>query len=171
MKHFLLFVICFSYLSVGFSQSKSSIDFVIRNFGINVDGHFNTFNIETDFNAKGELIGVKSKIKVASIETGIESRDEHLLNADYFDDENHEYIILKSKTISKKSDTVYELVSNITIKGKTKEKRIKVNCNKINSQYKITANFEINRRDFNVGGGSLVMSNTVKIDVNYYHNL
>lgn len=171
MKHFLLFVICFCCFSVSFSQNKSSIKFEIRNFGINVDGYFNTFNIVTDFNTKGELIGVKSKIKVASIETGIESRDEHLLNTDYFDAENHEYIILESKTINKKSDTVYDVVSNLTIKGKTKEIRIKVNCDKINNQYKITSNFDLNRRDFNVGGGSLVMSNTVKIKVLHYQNL
>tara|TARA_R110000868_G_scaffold376896_3_gene642134 strand:+ start:272 stop:787 length:516 start_codon:yes stop_codon:yes gene_type:complete len=171
MKRFLLFVIYFCCLSTGFSQSKSSIDFVIRNFGINVDGHFNTFNIETDFNNKGEIIDIKGEIKVASIKTGIESRDEHLLKADYFDAENYEYIILESKTINKKSDTIYEVVSNLTIKGKTKEISIKVNCDNMNNQYKITSNFELNRRDFNVGGGSLIMSNTVKINVIYYHNL
>ncbi len=171
MKHILLFVICFCCLSVGFSQSKSSINFEIRNFGINVDGHFNTFNIETDFNTKQELIGIKAEIGVASIETGIESRDEHLLKADYFDAENNEYIILKSKTINKKSDTTYEVISNLTIKGKTKEIRIKVNYDKMNNPYKITSNFELNRRDFGVGGGSLVMSNTVNINVIYHHNL
>ena len=96
MKRFLLFVIYFCCLSTGFSQSKSSIDFVIRNFGINVDGHFNTFNIETDFNNKGEIIDIKGEIKVASIKTGIESRDEHLLKADYFDAENYEYITIYS---------------------------------------------------------------------------
>ena len=89
MKRFLFFVICFCCLSLSFSQNKSSIDFVIRNVGIAVDGHFNTFNIETDFDNKGELLNIKGEIKVASIETGIESRDNHILKADYFDIENH----------------------------------------------------------------------------------
>ena len=64
MKRFLFFVICFCCLSLSFSQNKSSIDFVIRNVGIAVDGHFNTFNIETDFDNKGELLNIKGEIQV-----------------------------------------------------------------------------------------------------------
>lgn len=171
MKRFLLFVICFCSLSLGFSQNKSSIQFVIRNVGIGVDGHFNTFNIETDFDNKGDLLNIKGDIKVASIETGMKSRDKHLLKANYFDVENYESITLVSKAINTKSDGVFTLIADLTIKGITKEISITVNRDKINKQYIISSSFEINRRNFDVGGRSIVMSNTVKINVVHYHNL
>ncbi|MDB4402511.1 YceI family protein [Algibacter sp.] len=171
MKRFLFFVICFCCLSLSFSQNKSSIDFVIRNVGIAVDGHFNTFNIETDFDNKGELLNIKGEIKVASIETGIESRDNHILKADYFDIENHENITWISKAINTIDDGVFTMIADLTIKGKTKEISITVNRDKINNKYKITSSFKINRRNFDVGGRSIVMSNTVKINVVHYHNL
>jgi len=171
MKRFLFFVICFCCLSLSFSQNKSSIDFVIRNVGIAVDGHFNTFNIETDFDNKGELLNIKGEIKVASIETGIESRDNHILKADYFDIENYENITWVSKAINIIDDVVFTMIADLTIKGKTKEISITVNRDKISNQYKITSSFKINRRDFDVGGRSIVMSNTVKINVVHYHNL
>jgi polyisoprenoid-binding protein YceI len=171
MKRFLFFVICFCCLSLSFSQNKSSIDFVIRNVGIAVDGHFNTFNIETDFDNKGELLNIKGEIKVASIETGIESRDNHILKADYFDIENYENITWVSKAINTIDDGVFTMIADLTIKGKTKEISITVNRDKISNQYKITSSFKINRRNFDVGGRSIVMSNTVKINVVHYHNL
>jgi len=171
VKRFLLFVIFCSCLSVGFSQNKSSIEFVIRNVGIGVDGHFNTFSIKTNFDNKGELLNIKGEIKVASIETGTESRDKHLFKADYFDLENHENITLESKAIKTKSDGVFTMIADLTIKGITKEIYITVNRDKINNQYKITSSFKINRRNFDVGGRSIVLSNTVKINVVHYHNL
>lgn len=171
MKRFLLFAICFCCLSQGFSQNKSSVEFVIRNVGIGVDGHFNTFSIETDFDENGELLSLSGEIKVSSIETGIESRDEHLLKADYFDVKNHENITLVSEAVTIKSENVFSIVANLTIKGKTEQISVIVNRYKIDNQYKITSNFKINRRTFEVGGRSLVMSNTVKINVVHYHNL
>jgi len=66
---------------------------------------------------------------------------------------------------------VFTMIADLTIKGKTKEISITVNRDKINNQYKITSSFKINRRNFDVGGRSIVMSNTVKINVVHYHNL
>tara|TARA_R110002049_G_scaffold308605_1_gene513120 strand:- start:5203 stop:5718 length:516 start_codon:yes stop_codon:yes gene_type:complete len=171
VKRFLLFVLCFCYLSLGFSQNKSSIDFVIRNLGINVDGYFKAFTINANFNTQGELLSIKGKIKVASIETGIESRDEHLLKADYFDVGNHEYIMLESTTISKNPINNYSVTAKLTIKGKTKEITLPIEVSKSSNVYKISSYFEINRKDFDIGGGSFVMSKTVKIKVVHYQDL
>ena len=63
------------------------------------------------------------------------------------------------------------MITDLTIKGKTKEISVTVNRDKINNQYKITSSFKINRRDFDIGGRSIVMSNTVKINVVHYYNL
>ncbi len=170
LRFYLSLFFCCS-LSFGFSQANSSIDFIIRNLGVNVDGHFNTFTINADFDKEEKLLNIKGKIKVASIETGIDSRDEHLLKEDYFDVDNHEYIKVESKSISKTSKNNYSVKVKLIIKGTTKEITIPVEVFKLSKGYKIKSNFEINRRDFDVGGGSMVMSKTVKIDVIHYQNL
>lgn len=171
MKYFLFLITCFCCFSFGYSQNNPAVEFVIRNVGIGVDGHFNSFKIETKFDNQGKLSNISGDITVASIETGIDSRDEHLLKDDYFDVENHKTITLVSKKIDSKSAGIYNISTALTIKGKTKEIPIIIKVDKLKNQYKITSNFEINRRDFNVGSGSLVMSNTVKINVVHFHKL
>ena len=170
MLRFIVVYLVFICSNFGFSQNISSIDFTIKNLGINVDGHFNTFTINTEFNADNQLINVYSKIEVASIETGIDSRDEHLLKDDYFHESKYKHISLQSTSIKKKSTTEYLVSAKLTIKGKTKTVSIPVKVQKTESgKTKITSYFEINRRDFDVGGGSFVMSKTVKINVIHYY--
>ena len=144
---------------------------MIKNLGINVDGNFEIFTINAEIGDNSELKNLNGKITASSIKTGIDSRDEHLIEEDYFDVENHKYITLKSKTISKISENIYSVEANLNIKGITKIITFKATLEKVNNKHKITSNFEINRKDFNVGGGSFVMSKTVKIKVVYYQDI
>jgi len=171
MKGYLLSILFCCFISFSFSQNTSSIDFVIKNLGINVDGHFNTFTVTADIDSKGNLNTISGKIKVSSIRTGMESRDEHLLKEDYFDIENHESIVLESMSLNKKTDNLYAVSANLTIKGITKAVSIKVNVEKTNDTFKITSSFDINRKDFKVGGSSFVLSKTVRINVTHYEKL
>ena len=84
-----LFLLCFGNAHT----QDSSIDFVIRNLGVNVDGHFNTFIIEAGFDEEVKLKSIASKIQVPSIETGMESRDEHILEEDYFEQHDNHRVI------------------------------------------------------------------------------
>jgi len=169
MKTRLIFtaLLCLSVFS--FAQ-QSSIDFEIKNLGVTVDGHFNTFTINTAFSSDGTLTSILGKITVSSIVTGIDSRDEHLLEEDYFNAQKFKYILLESTSINKLTNNSYTVKANLTIKGKTKAVNIKVTVDKSTDVYRIKSNFEINRKDFDVGGSSFVMSKTVKVIVNYYHN-
>ncbi|WP_179009385.1 YceI family protein [Winogradskyella forsetii] len=161
------FILCFSISA--FAQNASSIDFKIRNFGINVDGHFNTFSVTAEFDeANSELESLSGTIKVSSIKTGIDKRDEHLKEEEYFHVNNHKQITLKSESVSKVSENQYKVKANLTIKGITKEINIKVNVAEVDNSYKISSNFELDRRDFKVGGSSFVMSDTVKISVVHF---
>lgn len=170
MQRFIILFFVFFCLGNEYAQD-SSIDFVIRNVGINVDGHFNTFQIAASINKDGGLENITSTIEVASIETGIESRDEHILKEDYFDAEKHKSIVLKSTEIKKLKTDTYEVVANLTIKGKTKKITIPITIKKVDGKHKISSYFEINRKDFDVGGGSFVLSKTVKISVVHYQDL
>jgi polyisoprenoid-binding protein YceI len=172
MKRYLFYALLCCYVSIGFSQNTSSIEFVISNLGINVDGHFNAFSITSKFNeANSELETISGLITVSSIETGIDSRDEHLLDEDYFNAKKHKQITLKSESVTKVSDSQYKVKASLKIKGITKQINIKVDVVKTNDRYKVSSSFEIDRKDFKVGGSSFVMSKTVKINVIHYQNL
>ena len=170
MKRILILFICL-FCFVNANAQDSSIDFIIKNLGVNVDGHFNTFTINAELGSDGALQNIVGKITASSIETGIDSRDEHLLEEDYFYVEKHKYITLKSTSITKTSSSKYTVKATLSIKGKTKSITIPVMIQKADGSYKITSVFEINRRDFGVGGGSFVMSKTVKIYVTHYQKL
>ncbi|MFP4844509.1 YceI family protein [Winogradskyella sp. PE311] len=170
MLRFQFLLISIFFLNFSLAQN-SRVDFEIRNLGINVDGNFKTFSINADIDSTLTLKSLDGKITASSIKTGIDSRDEHLLKDDYFDVENHKYIILESTSITKKSADTYSVKANLSIKGKTKTLTIIIKTKKTGERLKLTSNFEINRRDFGVGGGSFVMSKTVKVSVVYYEDL
>ena len=138
---------------------------MIKNFGVNVDGSFSDINIEATFNSENILTEISGKIKVNSIDTGIQSRDEHLLKEDYFNAKKYPHITLSSQNISKIDNTNYSAKVILSIKGTSKTFTIPIKVAIKNNRAKIYSNFEINRKNFNVGGGSLVMSKTVKIQV------
>jgi len=169
MKTPYIFTILLFVVLSGFAQT-SSIDFVIKNLGFNVDGHFNTFTINAKFNGSNALESLQGEIDVTSIQTGIDKRNQHLLEDTYFYTSKYPKITLASTKISKQTKETYSVVANLNIKGKSKEIIIPVRVETLGSKHKVTSEFEINRRDFNVGGGSFVMSKTVKIKVTHFEN-
>lgn len=164
-----IFTFCALFWTVfGFAQKDSSIEFVIKNLGINVDGHFNKFEIKTDFDASANLTSVAGEIYVSSIETGIESRDEHLLEDDYFDVKSHPKISLKSNAITKKGPSDYQVLAILTIKDISKEISLPIKVEILNNTFRVESSFEINRKNFDIGGSSFVMGKTVKIKVIHF---
>ncbi|MDA8874115.1 YceI family protein [uncultured Winogradskyella sp.] len=156
-----LFLIVFAF---SFAQN-SSIDFEIKNLGITVDGFFKNFTVITKFDDSDNLIDFSSEIKAKSIETGIDSRDEHLLEEDYFHTLKYPLITLDVAELYKKPNNKYSAKVNLRIKGKVKQLTIPLKVEITENQRKIISNFEINRKDFHVGGGSFILGKTVKIAV------
>jgi polyisoprenoid-binding protein YceI len=154
------------------------VGFTVRHFVINkVRGKFNQFHgiIVYDENDVTKS-SMKGTIKVASIDTDDEERDDHLRSADFFDAVNHPEITFASKKV-KKRDKGYILIGNLTIRGITKEVTIPfVVTGKITDIWGKTrigfeANLQINRKDFGVAyhrlmdNGGLVVGDTVKIEL------
>lgn len=152
------------------SFKKTKVEFKIKNFGVNVDGMFDKGTmIKTNFssnNLENSFIG--ALISVKSIETGIEGRDKHILKKDYFFEEKHEFIVLQSYEIKKKGKNLFEMHAKLTIKGITKQLKIPLKVEETSTTLSIIADFSINRKEFNIGGGSLIMSKKVKIHVEYF---
>jgi polyisoprenoid-binding protein YceI len=150
------------------NKNKTSVLFQIRNFGITVDGGFKTTDIKTNLDTKDLSNSyINATITVNSIFTGIEARDKHLLETDYFDTLNHEKIILKSSKLTKDANGNITLFAKLSIKGITKEMEIPLDVFEDNSMLTLKASMLVNRKNFNVGGRSILLSNNVKIKVEY----
>jgi len=174
MRTFFILTVCF-IISISLNAQKEiltdpeiKIDFKIKNLGINVKGNFSEINI-TSYIDKDNLDNnyVNANIKVNSINTGNNKRDEHLLKEDFFDADKYEEIRFKSANIKKLQDNSYSLTGNLTIKNTTKIISIPLEINEAENSLIIKSKFEMNRRDFDIGGSSWVLSDIVKIEVVY----
>lgn len=157
--------------------SHSEVGFKVKHLMItNVRGSLGQFDIEAqtqqdDFeNVKVNFIG-----QVASITTGSEQRDGHLMGTDFFDAENHPMISFVASGMKKKSDDEFELNGDLTIRGVTKPIALNVEYSGLAKDPwgQIKAGFviegKINRKDFGLvwnaptETGGLLVSDEVKI--------
>ena len=149
-------------------NNRTTVLFKIKNLGLTVDGGFKTSVIKTNLDTKDLSNSyINATITVNSIFTGIEARDKHLLETDYFDASNHEKIILKSSKLTKDMNGNIILLAKLSIKGITKEMEIPLDVFEDNSMLTLKASMLVNRKNFNVGGRSILLSNNVKIKVEY----
>lgn len=169
MKKHLLTLVLLLLGNISFAQSMKpltgSVTFVVKNTGLNVDGSISGLQGNIDFDM---LQPSNSKIIVtidpATIDTGVGLRDRHLKKEDYFDVDQYQVIKMESTSIVKKSYG-YEGVFMLTMKDLTKELVIPFTVKKENSKQHFNASFELDRRDFGVGGNSWVLSDEVKVKV------
>ena len=100
----------------------SQLGFTVTHLGISdVSGTFNDFDVavkssKSDFSdATFELTA-----KIASIDTRVEARDNHLKSADFFDVSKYPTIGFKSTGIKKAGKNRYKLTGDLTMHGITK---------------------------------------------------
>ena len=149
-------------------KEETSISFKIKNFGLTVDGGFKTIDIKTNLDTKDISNSyVNAAIIVNSIFTGIEERDKHLLGKDYFDALNHKEIVLKSSKLTKDMNGNIILFAELSIKGITKKVEIPLEVFEDDSRLTLKALILLNRKNFDIGNRSLILSNNVKIQVEY----
>jgi polyisoprenoid-binding protein YceI len=176
---------CLGFLVAGAASADSyeidpahtQVIFKVRHLGITtVTGTFGTFSGAFDFDpADFETASVSAAIDVASIDTGVEARDNHLRTSDFFDVENHPEITFKSTKVQNIEGKSFELVGDLTMRGVTKPVTLDIEFVGTatdpyeNEKAAFTASTEINRMDFGVSWGAvletggLVVSEEVRI--------
>lgn len=137
-------------------NAHTRVSFVIPHFVISeVQGRFNevkgTIHFDKDF--------VKSRaevtIPVASIDTAIKQRDDHLRSADFFDAKKFPTMTFKSKEF-KGNPSDFTVTGDLTIKDVTKTVVLKGKYTGFakdpwgNTRSAFQLKGEINRRDFNI---------------------
>jgi len=147
---------------------SSSVSFVIKNFGLGVDGTFKNMRVK-EFKFDNDSLS-KCKIDITidakTVNTGIDKRDEHLRKPDYFDATKYPTIRMKSKRFGRSKAGNVIGYFYLTMKGVTKEVKMPIYVKKTSkgTQFK-TGAFSINRLDFKVGGSTMSLADNAKVTV------
>ena len=104
-----------------FDQGGSNIRFEVRHLLGKARGQFHRFSgtIDLDRDEPGRS-AVSARIEVASIDTGIGKRDDHLRSADFFDVTKYPAIAFKSRSVKRISDSAGEVTGELTMHGVTR---------------------------------------------------
>jgi polyisoprenoid-binding protein YceI len=147
-------------------QSEDYVKFKIKNLGLTVDGQFHKFSKTISYDKENpEKSKFKGTIGVASIDTNIKKRDTHLLKEEYFHAEKYEQISFESTSVKKIQPNRLQVLGTITIKGVKKNIELQVNILENGDKTQLLIAGILNRRDFEVGGYSLVLSDEVLLDI------
>ena len=148
----------------------SKVKFVIKNFGINTGGTFEgqTGTILFDPNNPTQA-SFEVSVDARTVDTDIESRDKDLRKANYFDVEKYPTLTFKSTRVTKTNTKDYlYLFGNLTIKGITREIKFPFKATPKDDGYLFEGSFELNRRDFNVGGRSMSLSDELTVTLSIF---
>jgi len=148
------------------TQEESYIKFNIRNLGINVEGIFSSFTTTVNYDKSQPANSrFSAKIQVSSINTGINKRDNHLKQEEYFHVEKYPTISFQSTSVSTTSANQLLVKGDITIKGKTIPIELQVSVKEAGGKTQFTITGQLDRRDFGVGGNSWTMSDDVYLNL------
>lgn len=99
-------------------DAHTEINFTVTHFFTPVTGSFQDFDIDLVFDAEDVSNSyVAVKIAVASVDTGKEKRDNHLLSEDFFHAEAHPYITFESRDFRARGNGEFVAVGDLNIKG------------------------------------------------------
>jgi polyisoprenoid-binding protein YceI len=148
------------------TDQGSAVEFVIKNFGLNTKGSFTGLGGNIKFDpANSAACTFDVSIDAASVNTDNDMRDGHLKKESYFDVEKYPRIKMVSTSITG-SGGKYTFNGTLTIRDKTKEISFPFIATPMGDDYIFKGSFTINRRDFEIGGGSTISNNcTVNLTV------
>ncbi|MBC7420952.1 MAG: YceI family protein [Bdellovibrio sp.] len=99
----------------------SKVGFEIPHLMISsVDGKFNTFSGVITIDSNFTKSSLQADADIASIDTGVTKRDDHLKSADFFDAAKYPKMTFKSTSITGNAES-FKAVGDLTIKGTTKK--------------------------------------------------
>ncbi len=147
------------------SDAKSTIQFKIKNFGSTVDGTFKGLTGTIDFDPLHPAMArFDVSLDANSIDTNNGLRNKHLKKEEYFNVITYPRIQFVSTSITSSSKTgAFVFKGNLTIKATTKEITFPFTYSLVNGVPVFNGEFQLNRRDFSVGGNSFSLSDTLVV--------
>jgi polyisoprenoid-binding protein YceI len=155
-------------------DAHSQLTFTVRHLGISdVTGTFNDFDVHIDAQKPDFSDAVvELTAKVASIDTRVELRDNHLRSADFFDAVRFPTMSFKSTSIKAAGKNSYKLTGDLTLHGITKQVTVDMKYmgaieNPMDKKQTVGLQVTgvIKRSDFDLGNGfpPPMISNEVRI--------
>jgi len=151
----------------------SSVTFKIKHVIGKVAGHFDKFSGTFSYDAgKPQSWSAMATIEAASINTGIEKRDNHLRSPDFFDVQKFPTLVFKSTGITDVQGSKAKLHGDLTMHGVTKPIVLDLDFAGAvkdpmgqGMRAGATATGHVNRLDFGIGPASGPMAGMVGNDV------
>ncbi len=164
----LLFALCITAQTYTPADAGSAVKFTIKNFGLTVNGSFTGVQGKIIFQPTN--LGASTftvAVNAATVNTGNGSRDAHLKKEEYFDVVKFPKLQFVSTGITAGDKTgTYNITGLLTIKGTAKTIAFPFTATPTATGYQFAGSFSINRRDFKVGGNSLVLSDMLNVSLN-----
>ena len=144
-------------------DDKSTVKFTIKNFGISTGGSFKGLEGDIVFDkANPEKAVFAISINTATVNTDNDARDNHLRKEEYFDVAKFPKISFKSEKVSAKGSN-FTVTGQLTIKGTSRAVSIPFKATPTNDGYLFEGSLQLNRRDYKVGGNSMVLGDNVTV--------
>jgi polyisoprenoid-binding protein YceI len=165
MKKIILFILAVLISGGAFAQYKpadqgSSLNFTIKNLGFGVTGKFSGLQGNITFDpANLAAANFDVSIDAASVNTDNGLRDGHLKGESYFDIKNYPRIRFVSTKVAEAKNGMFTITGKLTIKKQTKVISFPFSVTQTGEGYIFKGMFNINRRDYDVGGFSTVSDN------------
>ncbi len=177
-------IFCLFFIWAGFAHAQaeewvidkdhSNIYFDVKHKYVTVRGLFGDFSGSVVFDPEdADGSRVDFTVKVESIDTNIDRRDEHLRSADFFEVKTYPEMTFSCRQINHVQDNRYIMKGALTIKSVTKDVSIPFTYlglgeNPLVEGQKMAAfeaDFTINRLEYNVGTGKFAEMGVVGKDV------
>lgn len=158
-----------------FDTAHSRIYFDIRHTYATVRGEFNDFSGSFSMDPESHtVISVNMAVRVESVDTGIQQRDDHLKTADFFDVDKYPLMTFESKHVRHISGDKYQITGDLTVKDVTREVTVPftflgMKDNPMDPKQMVAGyegNFTLDRLAYNVGSGNFFEMGAVGREVN-----
>ena len=150
----------------------TAAQFAVRHMGIStVRGAFTKVSGTVQYDAAApEKTVIEASIEANSVDTRVEMRDNDLRSPNFFEVAKYPALTFKSKKMEKTGDGKLRVTGDLTIHGVTKEVALDVEGPSApmkdprgNTHMGASATTTVNRKDFGVNGGGMMVGDDVSI--------
>jgi polyisoprenoid-binding protein YceI len=150
-------------------DKSSSIKVTVKNAGMDVEGKLTGLEGEISFNpADLKSASFSISVDAKTINTGIDVRDENLRGEEYLNTNAHPRISFVSKQVTLAGPGAYLVKGTLTIRGISKDINLPFTAVPKEDGLLFSGECRISRRVFNIGVGSLVLSDGMQLSLKVF---
>jgi polyisoprenoid-binding protein YceI len=132
----------------------SSLSFVFREMGVDVDGHFKRFSAQLDFDpAKPAAAKASFDLDLASVDAGSDEANDEVIGKAWFDAKTYPQAHFESTTVRALGGNRYEVSGRMRIKGRTQDVAAPFTYTPQGKGGVFDGAFVLKRADFAIGEG------------------